>query len=430
MQAAVKKENFANDSQSELNKSLNSTVVDRLAWFAVVVAGLGYFVDVFDMYLFSNFRVKSLTSLGLSPEDITLVGVRLYNWQQAGFLIGGIAWGILGDKKGRTKVMFGSILIYSLANILNGFVTNVEQYQVLRFLTGLGLAGEIGAGVTLVVELLPQVKRGIGTTFVTCLGVSGAILAALAGRYLEWRTAYVLGGVLGMTLLFLRFLVHESGAFAKMHAEKTDVKRGSLILLLRKPERVLRFLSCIVIGLPLYLCFGLLVVLAPEIAKGVGVIGPVTVPDVLLYAATGITVGDLCAGLLSQRLKSRKRPLVYFLCAGLLINMALITGIAKTSFEYQVLLGLLGLTTGYWACLLTAAAENFGTNLRATVTTSVPNLIRGSAILITTSFVYLKAYYPVPETLLYITVAVYLLAALGIAFLRESFHDEMDFYER
>jgi putative MFS transporter len=431
MQAVAKPDNYLDSSEMEpsnLDKNLNTS--ERVAWFAVWVAALGYFVDVFDMYLFSNFRVKSLTSLGLTPEQVTLVGVKLFNWQQAGFLIGGILWGVLGDKRGRAKVMFGSILIYSVANLLNAFVTNVEQYQILRFLTGLGLAGEIGAGITLVVELLPKMKRGIGTTIVTCLGVSGAILAAMAGRYLDWRTAYIVGGVMGLSLLLLRFMVHESGAFSKMHKEDANVPKGSLILLFKKPERVLRFLSCISLGIPLYITFGLLVAFAPEIALGLGIVQPITASDALLYAASGLTLGDLMAGLLSQKLKSRKRPLIYFLCSGLAINIALLSGIAKTPFDYQIILGILGFSTGYWACFLTTCAENFGTNLRATVTTSIPNLVRGSAIILTSSFVYLKGSYPVAESLFYIVVVTYILAAMGLAFLKETFHEDMDYYEK
>lgn len=433
MQAVPKQEEVSSSPSVELQIPLAASTPqfsERVAWFAVIVAGLGYFVDVFDLWLFSNFRVKSLTSLGLSPTDVTIVGVRLINYQLAGMVVGGFAWGILGDKKGRAKVMFGSILLYSVATILNAFVTTVEQYEVLRFLAGLGLAGEIGAGITLIAELLPKAKRGLGTTFVTCLGVSGAIFAALAGRYLDWRTAYILGGVMGLSLLFLRFMVHESGIYSQMKEESAGLKAGSLKLLFGNPKRCIRFVSCILVGVPLYLTFGLFAAFSPEIALGIGIVQPLTVADVMLYASVGITAGDLLAGLVSQKLQSRKIPIFMLLLIGGLLSIALTLGLPKSAFQYQALVGLIGISTGYWACLITTSAENFGTNLRATVTTSVPNIVRGSGIILTSSFLFLKSSYTVSESLLYITIVSYFLALGGLFLLKETFHEDMDFYER
>ena len=238
-----------NSSPDQKNQSL-------MAWITVVIAGLGYFVDVVDLWLFSNFRVASLRELGLSELEITNTGAFLINCQQSGLLLGGLLWGIMGDKRGRASVMFGSITLYSLGNILNAFVQTVPQYAALRFLTGVGLAGEIGAGITLICEILPKHQRGIGTTIMTGLGVTGAIAAALMGKYLDWRTAFFVGGVMGLALLLLRILTHDSGMFERMKSE-TGIKRGSLKLLFSTKDRIFRFLSCIAIGTPVFFCFGI-----------------------------------------------------------------------------------------------------------------------------------------------------------------------------
>ncbi len=403
-------------------------VAEKLAWFAVLVAGLGYFVDVFDMWLFSNLRVQSLTALGVPADQLTVVGASLINWQQFGFLLGGFCWGIMGDKRGRASVMFGSILLYSLANVLNAFVTSVPQYAALRFITGFGLAGEIGAGITLISELLPKGKRGYGTTIVTGLGVSGAIAAAMAGSYLDWRHAYIIGGITGLCLLFLRFMVHESGMFSKMD-QKGGIPRGSLKMLFGSPERIARFLGCILLGVPIYLCFGILATFSPEIAAAIGIEGKLTVPEVMLFASVGITLGDVGAGLLSQWLRSRKIPIAIFVTLGLVGTLYIALGGPKTASAYCYAVGIVGIFSGYWACLITATAEQFGTNLRATVTTAVPNLVRASVIPLNILFIWLKPDTGVLTAVLILTIGVYILTFAALIYLRESFHRDLDFYE-
>ena len=403
---------------------------ERLAWVAVWVAALGYFIDVFDLWLFSNFRVASLTSLGFSPKEVTEIGAWLINWQQGGLLLGGFIWGVMGDKRGRASVMFGSILLYSVANILNAFVTSAEQYAVLRFITGIGLAGEIGAGITLISEILPSHRRGYGTTLVTALGVSGAIFAALAGKYLDWRTAYLVGGVLGLMLLFLRFMVHESGMFAHMSNSDPSIKKGSLRLLFGSWERVARFFSCILLGVPIYLCYGILVTFSPEIAQSIGITEPLKVADVMFLGSIGLTVGDVFAGLLSQKMQSRKRPILIFAVLSAACSMFIATGVPQNALQYSIICGVMGLFCGSWACLITMSAEQFGTNLRATVTTSVPNLIRGSAIILTTSFIWLKNTYSMPISIWVLSAGIYVLLAIGMFFLKDTFHRDLNFYER
>ena len=408
--------------------SLPGSTTTKAMWAAILVAALGYFVDVFDIWLFVNFRVSSLAALGLGPEEVTSKGIWLANLQQAGFLVGGFLWGMLGDKMGRVSVMFGSILLYSTATLLNAFVTSVEQYAVLRFFAGLGLAGEIGAGITLIAETLPTGKRGYGTMLVCSIGVAGAVVSALVGKMLDWKTGYIVGGIAGFVILALRIAVHESGLFEATRG-RTDVMRGSLRLLFRSPARAWRYLSCIFTGIPIYLTAGLFAAFAPEIASAVGISETVLVPDASLACSIGITAGDVLAGLISQWLGSRKKPILYCLIGGFALALAIAGGAPQTAHQYIWLVGGLGLCSGYWACLLTTTAEQFGTNLRATAATSVPNLVRGATILLTSAFAGLKPTWGVSGALTAITIAVYGLAIIGWYSIRESFTTDLHYFE-
>lgn len=410
------------------NSDTTNSAPALLAWMTVVVAALGYFVDVIDLWLFSNFRVASLRDLGLTPSQITITGAFLINCQQAGLLLGGLLWGILGDKRGRSSVMFGSIILYSVANILNAFVTDVSQYAILRFVTGIGLAGEIGAGVTLVCEILPKHQRGVGTTIVTGLGVAGAVVAALMGKYLEWRIAFLVGGMMGLALLGLRFLTHDSSMFAKME-QAEGIRRGSLRLLLLSRHNCLRFLSCIALGIPIYLSMGVFATFSPEIAAAFGFSGTIDISSVLLATSVGMTVGDLFAGVLSQKLQRRKLPLGILLISLCVVQGAIASGYATNETSFVFLCGLAGLFGGYWACHLTTSAEQFGTNIRATATTMIPNLIRATAIPLTAGFVGLKHSMPMHETLWILVAGSSVCAFLGLFYLKETFHRDLDFYE-
>jgi len=318
-----------------------TTAHPRTVWFAVIVAALGYFVDVFDIWLFANFRIKSLSELGLSGDALITEGAFVLNCQQAGLLVGGFVWGILGDKFGRMRALFGSILLYSLANIANAFVHDITSYAALRFIAGFGLAGEIGTGVTLVSELMSKEKRGYGVTIVATVGVAGAIAAAFVGKFMDWRSAFILGGVMGLSLLFLRVLVHESGMFHETK-ERTDIKRGSLLMLINSRSRFVRFVSCCMLGIPVWVVFGLYGVFAPEIATALGIAGTVDVSSSLLWASIGITAGDLISGLLSQWMKSRKKPIGLFVLAGIVLLVLLHGGYVTTPTEFYITYGLLG----------------------------------------------------------------------------------------
>jgi MFS transporter, putative metabolite:H+ symporter len=398
-------------------------------YIIVFVAALGYFVDVFDLWLFANFRVQSLKDLGHSESEITYYGVILINCQQIGLLLGGVLWGVLGDKRGRASVLFGSIVLYSIGNLLNAFVTDVYQYAVLRFFTGIGLAGEIGAGITLVCEVLPKNKRGIGTMIVTTLGVAGAIGAALAGKYLEWRTSYFIGGCMGLSLLALRVFAHDSSVYKKME-QTEDVIRGSLKLLLIDRERFFRFMQCIFVGAPIYLTFGVFATFSPEIAKAIGVKDSIIVPDVMLMTSIGLTLGDLSAGLLSQFLKRRKLPIAIFLFISLILSFTLVRGYLYDQKVFLYSMGILGFFGGYWACLLTLSAEQFGTNLRATATTMIPNLVRSLMIPLTLGFSILNQHMAVPDSLVVLIVISYGIAGASLFSLKETFFRDLDFYEK
>jgi MFS transporter, putative metabolite:H+ symporter len=338
----------------------------------VIVAALGYFVDIYDLLLFSIVRKTSLSSLGVPDENLFDQGEYLLQVQMVGLLVGGIIWGIMGDKKGRLSVLFGSILLYSLANIANGFVSTVFQYALLRFIAGIGLAGELGAGVTLVSESLPPKLRGWGTTIIATVGLMGAVLANIISKTYTWQTAYFIGGGLGLMLLVARVSVFESGIFLRT-VEKT-ISRGNFFLLFQKKERFKKFLGCIFIGLPIWYAIGILITFSPEFAAAIGIQGEIKAGDSVMIAYLGLAAGDMSSGFLSQTFGSRKSIVRLFV----LLTLGFI------------LLFTLGFGIGYWALFVTIAAEQFGTNLRATVATSVPNFIRGTVVPLTLMFKYLR----------------------------------------
>ena len=354
---------------------------------AIAVAALGYFVDVFDILLFSVVRVVSLRDLGVPAGEQLGTGLTLLSIQNAGLPIGGILFGINGDRAGRRSVLFGSILLYSVANLVNAGIHSVPAYATCRFVAGLGLAGELGAGVTLVSELMPTRLRGYGTSIIASVGLAGGLAAPWVGTSLPWRTAFVVGGVAGLVLLLLRLAVHESPLFRAV--EKSAVPRGNLLLLLRSRDRVWRYVRAFLTGLPIWYAIGILVSLAPEIGKGLGVSAPVVVAPALFNMYIGLMVGDMSAGLLSQALRSRRWVmLLYLVILGVtIITLLRSTGLSPHGFYW--LCFPLGLGAGYWVLFVTAAAEQFGTNLRATVATSLSNLVRGAIIPIAALFHFL-----------------------------------------
>ena len=397
---------------------------------AVIVAALGYFVDIYDLILFSIVRVKSLNDLGiLDKAAVTDRGLFLINMQMGGMLLGGILWGILGDKKGRLSVLFGSILLYSLANIANGFVQTIEQYAWLRLIAGIGLAGELGAGITLVSESLPTEKRGYGTMVVATVGVSGAMLGYWVGEQLGWRNAYFVGGGLGLTLLLLRVSVFESGMFRQVQAQ-TGVARGNFLSLFTHRARLGKYLRVLLIGVPLWFVVGILVTLAPEFGRVLGLTGEVTAGLAVFWCYFGLVFGDFMSGALSQLWHSRNKALQVFLgfCAVLVaVYLFGIKGASPTTF-YAVCF-VLGISVGFWALFVTVAAEQFGTNLRATVATTAPNFARGAVVGLVPAFKYLSGVLGfVPGAAVLGGVSL-LIAFWAVSTLPESYGKDLDYVE-
>jgi MFS family permease len=407
----------------------------RAARLAVLVAALGYFVDIYDLILFGVVRAPSLREIGIGKDDLLPVGVDLVNWQMGGMLVGGIVWGVLGDRRGRLSVLFGSIILYSLANIANGMVDTVGQYSACRFIAGIGLAGELGAGITLVSELLDKHQRGWGTTIVAAVGICGGVAAGLIGGAIPsiyegmyWRNAYYLGGGLGLALLVLRIGVVESGMYRDV-AQRAGVSRGNFFALFTRRSRAVRYIAVIVVGIPIWYAVGILIFFSDKIGEALGVVPAPRPATALMVCYAGLAVGDLASGALSQILHSRKRTLAIFL--GLTAaGVALYFTAGATSIEaFYVACAFLGLATGYWAVFVTTASEQFGTNLRATATTTAPNFVRGSVVFITLSFEALRGPLGLTGSAIAVGAGCIALAAGALMLLDETYGKDLDFVE-
>lgn len=398
----------------------------KVVTLTVVVAALGYFVDIYDLLLFGIVRMPSLRDLGLAEDEMLNVGLQLLNMQMAGMLIGGIIWGVLGDKRGRKSVLFGSILMYSIANILNAFVTNVEMYALLRFVAGVGLAGELGAAITLVSEVMSKETRGYGTSIVSSVGILGAVVAALIGDYFSWKTAYLVGGIMGLALLGLRAGLLESGMFDQL--KTTTAKRGHFHQLFSSPQRFGRYLSCIAIGIPIWFVIGILITFAPELAKALGIEG-VTGSRSILWAYVGLSIGDITSGVLSQVIRSRKKAVFGFLTFTTLMIVYYMNAQGLSLPSFYALCLLLGIGTGYWAVFVTVAAEQFGTNIRATVATTAPNFVRGSVVPITLGFNYLKQTLGILDAALIVGIVCLAIAFFALWTLPDTYGKDLDYLE-
>ena len=395
----------------------------------VFVAALGYFVDMFDLLLFPIVRQPSLTDLGIPRGDAQLPATYLLlNSQMVGMLLGGIFWGVLGDKKGRLSTLFGSIALYSVANIGNAYVHGLGPYAAWRFLAGLGLAGELGAAVTLVSEILPKDLRAYGTAIVAGVGIFGTVTASLVGKYFSWRSAYLVGGGLGLVLLVTRFSLRESAMFRDLGGQP-GVTRGDFLSLFTRGERFFRYLRCILIGLPTWFVVAILITSAPEFAPKIGVTGPVAAGTAVAFCYSGITLGSFASGILSQIWRSRRKVVLLFIL-GTLAGVAFyltVRGLTPTAF--YLLAGYLGLMAGYWAVFVTIAAEQFGTNLRATVATTVPNFVRGAVPLITGSFAFLRGSLGYVGSAWAVGGACIVLALVSLMGMAETAGRDLDFLE-
>ncbi len=395
----------------------------------ILVAALGYFVDVFDLQLFSMLRISSLKDLGFSGDQLITIGTQLLNWQMAGMLCGGILWGMLGDRKGRVYVLFGTILLYSLGNIANAFVTTIPAYAAARFFTGLGLAGEIGAGITLVSELLPKNTRGYGSSIIVGCGVMGPLVAGYMVDILDWRMCYIGGGVLGLLLLLLRISVSESGMYNAV-SKKSSVARGHFQMLFNNRKRFLRYLCSICVGLPIWFIFGAVIIFSPEIATALGVTSPLKVTTSMISCYIGMSLGGFISGLISQIFGNRKKVMAVFMLGvgAMLMTILTLRGISSGLFYGLVL--LMGFFAGYWTLFMTSAAEQFGTNLRATATSTAPNFVRASVILDTLLIAYLRPGYGVVGSIAIASIVCFVIAFIALWKLPETFGRDLDFIER
>lgn len=412
--------------------------------FLVIVASLGYFVDIYDLILFNVIKKESLESLGLGGADYESNEIFLFNCQMIGMLIGGIIWGVMGDKIGRLKVLFGSILLYSSANIANAFTTDLTAYAIVRFLAGLGLAGELGAGITLVVETMHKEFRGYGTMIIVTFGALGAVFASIVGKegamvagwfneltgcsFAGWQMAYIVGGVLGLLLLFLRIGTIESGMYKQLEVDK-HIARGDFKIIFGRKENLKKYINCIMIGLPIWFIIGVLIALSLGITRETGIENVVT-GTAIMFAYIGLSVGDLLSGLLSQYFRSRKKVVIGYLISSSVLILIYLFPFSKSLTVFYILCFLLGCATGYWALFVTIASEQFGTNIRSTVTNTVPNFVRGAVVPITLLY---KTLEPVFQSRVYSALTVgticILLAFIAILSVKETFSKDLNYIE-
>jgi MFS family permease len=405
------------------------TTTQHLFSIPVIVAALGYFVDIYDLLLFGIVRVPSLKDLGLSPEEVSTVGKDILNWQMGGLLVGGILWGILGDKKGRLSVLFGSIITYSLANIACGFVEDPSTYAILRFVAGVGLAGELGAGITLVSEILPKEIRALGSSLVAGIGLFGAVFAYFTVKELGgWRNAYFVGGGLGIVLLLLRVSVFESGMFENLK-NKAHIKKGNFFSLFTNKDRLFRYLKCIAIGIPTWFVIGILATFANEFGAAMGIPEVIEPGKAIMFCYVGLATGDLMSGVISQALQSRKKAVAILLFMSLICSVIYLYSGIKTATSLYTICTFAGFSVGYWAMFVTIGAEQFGTNLRNTAATTIPNMVRGTVIGMTSLFAYLKPTMSIFNAAAVVGTIAFILAFYAIFTIPETHGKDLDFLE-
>ncbi len=392
----------------------------------VIVAALGYFVDIYDLILFSIVRVPSLQAIGIAPDQIKNSGVFLLNMQMIGMLLGGIVWGILGDKKGRLSTLFLTILLYSLANIANGFVQNLNQYAILRLIAGFGLAGELGIGITLVSEVMTKEARGWGTSIVSGIGIVGATLAFFVSQW-GWREAYWVGGVLGLLLLVLRVYIHESGMFDKL--KETSAKRGDFFSLLKNPKKLLKYICSIFVGIPVWFTIGILITFSKEFGEALGISSPIIPGKSIMYHYIGAALGSITTGYISQKLKSRKKALWIAISTLGLLSIWYFSAKECSAGLFYFIIFLLGLAQGYWAIFITVASEQFGTNIRSTATTTIPNFVRGATVPMLIWWKYMAEGMGIIQSSIIVGIVVFLLAFIAVFFLEESYGKDLDYLE-
>ena len=408
---------------------MKKTTIQHLFSIPVIVAALGYFVDIYDLLLFGIVRVPSLKEMRLNDEQVSEIGKNIFNWQMGGLILGGILWGVLGDKKGRLSVLFGSIITYSLANIACGFVKDPTTYALLRFVAGVGLAGELGAGITLVSEVLPKELRALGSSLVAGIGLFGAVFAYFTVKeFGGWRNAYFVGGGLGIALLLLRISVFESGMFEQLKQQK-HIQKGNFFALFTNKDRLSRYLKCIAIGIPTWFVIGILATFANEFGKAMGIIEIIEPGKAIMFCYVGLALGDLSSGVISQALKSRKKAVAILLVLSLICSIFYLYAGIQTAFALYATCVCAGFSVGYWAMFVTIGAEQFGTNLRATAATTIPNMVRGTVILMTSLFAYLKPTMSIFNAAAVVGIIGFVLAFYAIFTIPETHGKDLDYLE-
>ena len=405
----------------------DSARTNRNVIFIVIVASLGYFVDIYDLVIFSIVRVQSFHDIGIPEAAMRKGGEYVLNMQMGGLLIGGVIWGVIGDKFGRIKVLFGSILLYSFANIANAYVGNINSYAVIRFISGIGLAGELGAGITLVSETMHKDKRGYGTMMVAVIGVLGALVAFFVATNFDWRNAYIVGGGIGILLLALRLGTFESGLYKS--TENKNVAKGKFMMLFATKERALRYLYCLLIGLPIWFVVGIFVTQAPEFGKALGATEVLSAGKGIVFTYIGISLGDLFAGLFAQVTRSRKLAVFIFQVGIIISSIWYLSSTGITPAKFQWLAFFMGLSVGYWATFVTISSEQFGTNLRATVTTTAPNFVRGALIPSTFLFEFFVRRYDIITAGYIMILLLSAIAIFALTQLKESFNKDLNYLE-
>lgn len=404
------------------------TNLQHLFSIPVIVAALGYFVDIYDLLLFGIVRIPSLTDLGLNETEVSEVGASILNWQMTGLLLGGILWGVVGDKKGRLSVLFGSIVTYSLANIACGFVQDATTYKWLRFVAGIGLAGELGAGITLVSEILPKRLRAIGTSMVAGVGLLGAVVGYFTVKLFAWRHAYFIGGGMGICLLLLRLGVFESGMYKNLKQE-THIQKGNFLAFFNSKRRFFLYIKCIAIGLPTWFVIGILATFSNEIGKALGIVETISPGLAIMWCYVGLAIGDLSSGFISHALHSRKKAVAWMMLFTLIGSLLyLFTGLSSSVAMYGLCLWM-GLGIGYWAMFVTIGAEQFGTNLRATAATTVPNMVRGMVVLMTTIYGWSKPWAGVLNAAALVGLLCFAAGFYATLTIPETHNRDLDFLE-
>ncbi len=414
-------------NQSQSHSQSQSGVNYGMFSLPVIVAALGYFVDIYDLLIFGVVRVASLRDIGVADADLFSVGINIVNIQLVGLLIGGVLFGVMGDKIGRTKLLFASIIVYSTASLANAFVTDVFTYSLTRFVAGLGLAGELGLAMTLVSEIMPKEKRGYGTALVAGFGVSGAAVAAIMAKYVDWRTCYAIGGAMGFLLLLLRMRVAESFVFLN---QLRDTTRGSLKLLFSSFDRIKRIAFCMMLAGPVYYVVWLMAPFAPEITKALGAETPYSAGDAVLYSSLGLAGGDFIAGCACQWFKNRRKVMASFMAAAMILCVAFYWWpYSPHTMFYHIAFFAMGFAVGYFAVIVAIAAEIFGTNLRATAATATPNFMRATFIAMSSATNYLRADMGLIPALLVVGGILFALGFAAIYAMRESFGCDLNYRE-